>query len=104
MAQFSEDVRGDVCVVQATGDIDLAAIVEFMSVVRGSLERCSRVEIDLGGVAFIDSSGLGALVRLRKESGAQGTSVHLVNVNEATERLFELTGLADVLDFRTSQD
>ena len=102
MAQFSEDARGDdVCVVRAAGDIDLAVIDEFMGVVRGCLRRSPTVEIDLGGVTFIDSSGLGALVRLRKEAEADEVTLRLTEVNDATNQLLQMTGLGDVFDIST---
>jgi anti-anti-sigma factor len=104
MAQFSEVVRGEgQCVVQTEGELDLAAIEEFIDVVRGSLSRCTAVEIDLGNVTFIDSSGLGALVRLRKEAEAQGASLYLTRITAATERLMQLTGLVEYFDIHTSQ-
>ncbi len=104
MAQFSEEVRNGTCVVRIAGDLDLAAVEDFVEVGQVSLSRCQEVELDLGGVTFIDSSGLGALVRLHKASEEQGTPLHLANVTEATERLLELTGLTGVFDIRASQD
>ena len=104
MARFSEDVRDDgLCVVRTAGDLDIAAAEEFVDVVRASLGRCSEVEIDLAEVTFIDSSGLGALVRLRKEAEAKNASLHLINVSAATDRLLQLTGLTEFFDIRTSQ-
>ena len=104
MAEFSQKFRDGLCVIRVAGDIDLAAIDDFVETVRRSLGRGEACEIDLGGVTFIDSSGLGTLVRLRKEADQQGTSLHLTNVTEATARLMQITGLTDVLDIRTSQD
>ena len=104
MARFSEDDRGDgLCVVRTAGELDIAAAEEFIEVVRASLSRCTTVELDLGDVTFIDSSGLGALVRLRKEADAKNVSLHLTEVSEATDRLLRLTGLIDVFDIHTSQ-
>ena len=104
MAQFSSETRGDgLCVVGAAGDIDIAAAEEFLEVVRDLLNGCTAVEIDLGGVTFIDSSGLGALVRMRKEADDEQVSLYLTNVTAATDRLLRLTGLIDFFDIRTGQ-
>ena len=104
MAQFSGETRGDdVCVVRAGGDIDIAAAEEFLEVVRDVLGRCTAVEIDLGDVTFIDSSGLGALVRMRKEADDKQVSLWLTNVTAATDRLLRLTGLIEFFDIRTGQ-
>ena len=102
MARFSEDVDDDGrCVVRTSGDLDLAAVEEFIEVVRVSLGRCAAVELDLGEVTFIDSSGLGALVRLRKEAEAMGSSFYLREVSAATDRLLQLTGLGEYFETRT---
>lgn len=103
MARFSEEVREGLCIVHVAGDLDLAAVEDFVQVGQVSLTRCDAVDVDLGEVSFIDSSGLGALVRLRKEADEQGTSLTLSNVSVATERLLQLTGLADVFDLPASQ-
>ena len=104
MAQFSEQECGEgMCAISATGELDLAAIDEFIDVVRDSLSRCHTVEIDLADVSFIDSSGLGALVRLRKEAGSEDASLYLTNVTDATDRLLRLTGLIDFFEIRTSE-
>jgi anti-sigma B factor antagonist len=104
MAQFSGETRGDgLCVVRAAGDIDIAAAEEFLEVVRDVLGRCTAVEVDLGDVTFIDSSGLGALVRMRKEAGDKQVSLRLTNVSAATDRLLRLTGLSEFFDIRTGQ-
>ncbi len=50
-------------VVAPEGDIDIARVAEF----RAALSRAAgapTVVVDLSGVSFIDSSGLGALVEL----------------------------------------
>ena len=104
MAEVTEEVRDGLCVVRVAGDLDLAAMEDFVDAVRASLGRCEACELDLGGVSFIDSTGLAALVRLHKESDTLDKPLFLTNVNEATERLLQLTGLNDVLDIRTSQD
>ncbi len=104
MAEISEEVRDGLCVVRVAGDLDLAVMEAFVEAVRASLGRCEACELDLGAVSFIDSSGLGALVRLRKESDAQGTPLRLTNVTEATARLLQLMGLTEVLDIRMGQD
>jgi anti-anti-sigma factor len=104
MAQFSEVVRDDgVCVVRTSGELDIAAAEDFVEVVRTSLGRCGTVEIDLGDVTFIDSSGLGALVRLRKEADAEDANLYLLNVSGTTDRLLRLTGLLEFFDIRASQ-
>ncbi len=74
---------------------------------RADLERLARsavadgaaVLVDLSAVEFIDSAGLAALVRLRRQVEEAGAGVILVRpAAPAAWRIFELTGLDQVFD------
>lgn len=54
--------------------------------------------IDLGGVDYIDSSGLGTLVSIQKRAMRQGGCVKIKNLNGLVEEVFELTQLKRVFD------
>lgn len=56
--------------------------------------------LDLGGVDFIDSSGLRILVNAHRQLEAAGHRLVLSGTSDAVTRLLEITGLADHLHFR----
>lgn len=101
MAEFIPESRGGIPLLSASGEVDIASVDDFLSVGRRCLEDASALDIDLGGVTFIDSSGLGALVRLHREAGEAGTRLTLVNVPGSVHRLFEITGLVDLFALGT---
>jgi anti-sigma B factor antagonist len=85
-----------------SGEVDIAMVDDFL----GAAQRClddpgDVIEIDLGGVTFIDSSGLGALVRIRSAAHDRNQEVVLTNVPPAVDRLFEVTGLTGIFDVRS---
>jgi anti-anti-sigma factor len=98
MVDFDEQVRGSVGVLAVVGEIDMASADEFRDRLLAGLQRSGSLEVDLGGVTFIDSSGLAALVRLRTEAEILGRNVALVKVSPSTARLLELTGLQTLFD------
>ena len=101
MVEFSDrDLADGVCVLSVTGEFDLAVVAEFLQRALACLARTEALELDLQGVSFIDSSGLGALLRVRKEAADAGKTLSLVNVSPATHRLLEITGLHDAFDIR----
>jgi len=53
--------------------------------------------VDLSGVTFIDSSGLGGLVQLSNLAAARGVTVYLRNPNPRAVSLLRLSGLDSVL-------
>lgn len=101
MATFTEGTRADGgCVVRLGGEIDLAVADDLATVVLDCLDRADDVQLDFADVTFIDSSGLGALVRVRNEATRQGKTLSLVDVGRATQRLLEITGLQEAFDIR----
>jgi anti-anti-sigma factor len=104
VVQLSETTHADGrCVVSVAGEFDLAAVEEFLSLARQSLTHCSALELDLDELSFIDSSGLGALLRVRHDAGAYDASLRLVNVSPETLRLLRLTGLRDLFEIHPSE-
>lgn len=60
-----------------------------------------RVVLDLAGVEFVDSSGLGALIRMHKTFEPQGRLV-LCNVDPKVAQLFKVTRLERVFAIAAS--
>lgn len=76
--------------------LDVVNSAEFRDLLLGLLKPGHRlVMIDLSEVTYLDSSGLGALVSLRKRLGEAGV-IKLVNLSPAVRRVFSLTGLGKV--------
>jgi anti-anti-sigma factor len=59
----------------------------------------ARVTVDLAGLSFIDSTGIGVLLRLERETAARGLEFRISPGPEPVQRVFAAAGLADVLPF-----
>lgn len=96
MAEFSTTpaANGD-CVLTVAGEVDIACVGDFLAAADACAESSGRIEVDLGGVTFIDSSGLGTLVRIRNQAHERGARVVLTRVPAHVTRLLEVTGLAE---------
>ena len=99
MAEFAVRREGDRMVVTATGDVDIDVTDTFIARVAALLDNgATLIEIDLDEVTFLDSSGLGALVRVRDDAASRGARVILSHVPAPIWRLFEITSLAELFD------
>ena len=76
------------------GELDIYTVPRFRQMVEGVLQDASRIALDLSDVVLVDSSGLGALLRLAQTDG-RGRPVALVCQGPSIPRLLELTKLAD---------
>ena len=93
-ATFDIDVttQDDALVARLTGELDLtsrAAVVEAL-VPAVSAAASSRLVVDMAGVSFCDSSGLGALLDVRRAAADAGVDMVLRGVNRQVARLLDL--------------
>lgn len=82
-----------------SGEIDMATAEQIPAATEEVLAgRPTRIEVDLAGVGFLDSSGLRHLLTAHRIAADNGTDLRLVNVTGAPLRVLTLTGLLDILD------
>ena len=91
----------DEVVLRLVGEIDMLTAAQLSSAVNEVLaDPPSRIVLDLAGVTFCDSQGLGTLVVLsRKASHAQSLLV-LTHVGDFLIRVLDITGLRSALMIR----
>jgi anti-anti-sigma factor len=94
------DVRqeDEAIIIAAKGELDMASAEAFAT----ELERAAQagaqlVVVDLSFLQFMDSSGVGTLVRAEQEAKASGQRLVIVRGPRQVEQLLELTGLAQRL-------
>ena len=80
-------------VLKLDGDLDYGECASFrMSIDRILKSAPPATIVDLSGLEYLDSSGLGLLLSLSKEYGAQGGRLVLVT-NETVDNILSLTRL-----------
>jgi anti-sigma B factor antagonist len=91
----------DEAVLRLAGEIDMLTAAQLSSTVNELLSDApTRIVLDMGGITFCDSQGLGTLVVLtRKASHAQSVLL-LTNVGEFLLRVLNITGLRSALTIR----
>jgi anti-anti-sigma factor len=76
------------------GEIDAHTAPQVREAGEALLAAHGTVRVDLSGVTFIDSSGLGALVALTTAARDAGGDLVVVAPSRPVVRLFEISGLA----------
>jgi anti-sigma B factor antagonist len=94
-ATFDIDVttEGDTIVARLTGELDLTvrdAVVGAL-VPPMSQDQVTRLVVDMSGVTFCDSSGLGALLDVRRAAADADVDMVLRAVSRQVARLLDLT-------------
>ena len=87
----------DVCLVELSGEIDVfASPMVKEALVDLIREGYHLLAIDFARVAYIDSTGLGALIAALKAAREKSGSVAIICTNPQIRRIFEITGLVKI--------
>jgi anti-sigma B factor antagonist len=99
--QLEQRIQGDVAIITVSGDITLnkGGDVLLKDKVQSLIQQGNKnIIIDLGGVAYVDSAGLGQLVHAYATTKNKGGALKLVNVTKKLEDLLVVTKLLTVFD------
>lgn len=81
-------------VISPRGDLDATSAPEIRQTLQDLLDSGkSRLIVDLAGVLYLDSSGLGELVRAMKRARKAGGDVRLCALSDDVFQVFEMTRL-----------
>jgi anti-sigma B factor antagonist len=96
---------GDVTIVDISGRIELgeesAALRDLVINLLGKGDK--KILLNLAGVNYIDSSGLGSLVSAFTSARKVGGELKLLNLTEKVDNLMEITKLYTVFDIKEDE-
>ncbi len=84
-------------VVQCHGRIVSDTTPSLRSAVKPLLAKGKTVVLDLTGVTYMDSSGLGTIASLYVSAKAAHAHLRLINLNARLKELFRITRLGDAM-------
>lgn len=94
--QISKTTDGGWAIVSASGEVDVATSPELLAALEDASTRSGKLIIDLSGVTFMDSTGLGVVVQAKRAFEADD-ALRLVVKEANVRKVFEVTGLDSVL-------
>jgi anti-sigma B factor antagonist len=97
--------QGEHTVLEVAGEVDVYTAPGLRDRVSDLLDGGQhQIVIDLGGVEFLDSTGLGVLVAGLNRAREVGGSLSLVCPQERVLKLFRITGLDEVFTVHGTVD
>lgn len=98
---IQEEAREDRCTLMLKGELDLAsAPILEAAIARLCADGASEIVLDLGGLSFIDSTGLRTILSSMSLCEQHLCNFWLIPGPRAVQRLFELAGMLERLPFR----
>jgi anti-sigma B factor antagonist len=98
--EFTVDHRvenGDV-VLEVRGDIDVATAPQLWREIEPQLDTTRHVVVDLSKVSFIDSTGVGTIIRAVNALRDRGQRLKVRSPTPMTKTVFETVGLTRLVD------
>ena len=91
--------------VSARGEVDVATAPALRDGLDQAVDGdAGSVIVDLTGVTFIDSTGLGVLIGVRKRCLDAGRDLRVVVTEPRILKVFEITGLTELFAIHESLD
>ena len=85
-------------VVRVFGEVDLLSREAFVAAVQRAADAAGQVvTVDLAGVTFMDSSGVGALLDGRNYAIERARALRVPNPSPPARRVLDTLGLAELL-------
>lgn len=104
--QIEERTAGDIIILDITGKMTLGEGDEILKDKINSLvlDGHKKIVLNLAGVPYIDSSGLGEIVRTYTTVSRQGGSLKLLNLTKRITDLLAITKLLTVFETHDSEE
>jgi anti-sigma B factor antagonist len=103
--RITEKIEADVTVLELTGALSLGPGEDaFRQKMNGLIEsKQANILLDFNQVEFIDSSGVGALVKYLTTITRNGGRLKCTRPGRTIEKVLKITGVYDLFDFHNDQ-
>ncbi|HTJ50954.1 MAG TPA: STAS domain-containing protein [Cyclobacteriaceae bacterium] len=103
---FSHEIKDNVLIIRLTGDlIGENNGMGILEVVNGSIhEKVTRCIIDISGLRYINSSGIGVLITILTKFRNKGGEVYLMKPSESVQKLLVITKLNAIFQMVQSEE
>jgi anti-sigma B factor antagonist len=103
---FTHEIRSNVLVIKLSGDLigennsaDVIAVVADM--LQQKIKTCI---VDISGLRYINSSGIGLLITILTKFRNKGGEVYLMKPSESVQKLLVITKLNAIFQIIQSED
>lgn len=91
-------MREGTCLVYVSGEVDVSNADDLRGALNDALgQGCQRVEVDLGDVSYIDSTGIGVLVGAARRAAEASQEFIVSHPQHNVARVLMLLGVSDEL-------
>ena len=100
MIQLSEETKSGWCVVSVRGRADAESADELEAALRKAVAANPKVAADLGGLDYISSAGLRALIQAARAAQSKGVDLAICSPTASVKKVFDMSGLHQILNIQ----
>jgi len=93
------ETNGRTLIAAPEGELDHLQAERLRVQIDAAYDRstCKHIILNMVGVSFMDSSGIGMIIGRYKNAEKRGGQLILANMSDTVSRLFEISGLAKII-------
>ena len=98
MVQYT--LKGSELYVQLDGELDHHSAVDVRTQIDALIDRYPKADnlrLNVGGLTFMDSSGIGVVIGRYKKMNARGGKVTVDGASGRVDTIFKMSGLYDII-------
>ncbi|MEP5613178.1 MAG: STAS domain-containing protein [Cyclobacteriaceae bacterium] len=105
MVNIEIEKKEDIHFIRVTGDIDAGSSIHLDNAFKEGLETGeSKIAVDLEGLVYISSAGLGVFVSYLDEFELKKIKLVLFGIQEAVRQVFDILGLEKLIDIAENEE
>jgi len=103
--RIEREPRGLVQIIRLSGSLDMYSLPRLEGQLRALFQEGQYcVVLDCGGLDYVGSAGLGALIGFAKQAREHNGDVRLLNVPDRVYKIIELLGFTKVLRVHNTEE
>jgi anti-anti-sigma factor len=95
--EFFEDGEKNILAVKVSGDCDLYSAYDFSTTINAKMAGYQSVYIDFSGVIYLDSSGVGAIIKIIKASKEHNIRLRFRGLRGNPRRVLEMSNILTII-------
>jgi len=98
--------EGEIRILKTRGFLDAHTAPNFENALSKAVqEGCTKIVVDLEGLQYISSAGLGVFMGFIEDLRSQGGDIKICNASPKVYRIFDLLGFPSLFEFtRTTEE
>jgi len=103
MVDIKTTKENDTCRIVVVGEVDASSSIQLDNAIKAAFETEKKIMVDLSGLEYISSAGLGVFVS-HLEDIRSGIDLVLFGLSESVLQVFELLGLPQLIQITTTEE